>query len=221
MWQGLQKLDVKVVGWWQEERQERESYYNHKAEKENWRTCTRVLHDWLHSFAANGQLHAFRFEWVNMTSEGPNPFLLDEIVSSDGRKEWFSAPGIRWTDLKELRLGNVLVSLADVRRMKERMAGLKKLAVTPKCLDSELTAAGRTIVADGKTWIEVPVEGEWSEVVRRHAAATAELASTSARAAAIAAARRGTYRESVRPEDRASMVLPFMLDLSSEDETIS
>ena len=206
MWQGLQELDVKVVSWWQEE-QERERDYNHEAEKEDRRTCTRVLHDWLHSFAANGQLRSFRFEWVNTTSERPNPLLLDELV----REKWFSAPGIRWTHLKELWLGSVWVSLVDVQRMKERMAGLEKLVVTPECLDGELIATGRPIDANGKMWMEIFVEGEWSEVIRRLSRTAAE---------AETAAVRGFHRERVLSEDRASMVLPFMLDLSSEDDTI-
>ena len=89
--------------------------------------------------------------------------------------------------------------------MKERMAGLETLVVRAACLDYGL--GGIKVVADGELWVEIDVKeqrvGEWSEVERRR-----ELSS--------AAATRGSYRESSTVEDRASMVLPFMLDLSPE-----
>ncbi|KAF6228485.1 hypothetical protein HO133_008215 [Letharia lupina] len=217
VWHGLKELDVKVVRRHDDKTQEKEHHLNHEAAQwdtepvkarrrveEDWRTCTRVLHDWLHSFAADGQLHTFRFEWVD--GEGPNPFLLDEYASVEGKKEWFSAPRIRWTGLRELWLGNMIVSLMDIRLMKERMRGLERLVVRSECLNHGLE--GITFAADGKMWVGLLVEGHrmglWSGV--KHSLSSA-------------GARGGCYRESLLSEDRASMVLPFMLDVSPEDDT--
>lgn len=211
---------MKILGWWGNELQEEEQYSNHEAEdsetesqkaqksKEEWRTGTRVLHDWLHSFAANGQLDTLKFEWVNST-EGPNPFLLDEVYAKDRKKAWFSAPGIRWTGLRELWLGNVVVSLTDVRRMKDRMPGLEMLIVPPECLAVGLGGV-RADADDGRIWVGLLVEGNrlgiWEEL---------DLGASSAVAA------RGSHcenraSEEMASEDRASMVLPFMLDLPPE-----
>ena len=212
MWHGLKELDVKPVGWWHgklpEEKEEHDFFYDRKAGKEDWRTYTRVLHDWLHCFAVDGSLERFAFEWVG--SEGPNPFTLDEFVSVDGRKEWFSAPAVRWTGLREVWLGNVVVSSIDVRRLKERMEGLEKIVVGFECLGYEL--AGVKIVVDGRMWVELDVRGQRmglrSEVEKR--LGLSSVADT-----------RGSYRESSGGEDRASIVVPFFLDISPEEGTFS
>ncbi|CAF9933617.1 hypothetical protein IMSHALPRED_009422 [Imshaugia aleurites] len=223
IWHRLESLDVRATGWWdeapqlQEHETQHHSILNADAEasetepekarrhKEDWRTGTRVLHDWLHSFAADASLRHFRFEWIG--GEGPNPFLLDDIVARDGKKEWFSAPGIRWNGLREVWLGNIVVTVGDVRCLKERMAGLERIVVAPEFLDAGL--GGRLLVdGDGRMWVQVDVEGEsvgewvevWSEPVE--------------------AIRRGSYGEGLVGEDRKSMVLPFILDLSPEDGSL-
>lgn len=216
VWQGLKELDVKVMGWWGDELQEKEQYSDEDAHlwdaesqkarkcKEDWRTGTRVLHDWLHSFAANTQLHTFKFEWVD-SSEGPNPFLLDQVYAKDRNKAWFSAPGIHWTGLRELWLGNVVVSLTDVRRMKDRMPALEMLVVPPECLAVGLGGV-RVDADDGRNWVGLLVEGtrvgKWEEL---------DLGPSSAATA------RGSRCVEKVSEDRASMVLPFVLDLSPGD----
>ena len=86
------------------------------------------------------------------------------------------------------------------------MRGLERLVVRSECLNHGLE--GITFAADGKMWVELLVEGHrmgsWSEV--KHSLSSA-------------GARGGCYRESLLSEDRASMVLPFMLDVSPEDDT--
>ena len=219
VWHGLKELDLKLVVWWEDEAQANEPHSHREAEqwgteqqgsrrrKQDWRTSTRVLHDWLSCFAAHGQLHTFRFEWLGR--QGPNPVLLDQVVATDGKRQWFSAPGIRWSGLRELRLGNVVVSSENVRRMKERMAGLELLVVPPECLTVDIVGLG--IRADGRIWVGVSLEdppaGEGQEAV------PAALSPSSV------AATRGSDGESLASEDRASMVLPFMLDIPQEGFT--
>lgn len=94
-----------------------------------------------------------------------------------------------------------------MRCLKERMAGLERIVVAPEFLDAGL--GGRLLVdGDGRMWVQVDVEGEsvgewvevWSEPVE--------------------AIRRGSYGEGLVGEDRKSMVLPFILDLSPEDGSL-
>ncbi len=181
MWLGLRELDVEVRGWWEEESQLDEGLevdiYDGEDEgeeereigrrrrrarrgKEDWRTCTRVLHDWLHSFAAGGGLRCLRFEWMGV--EGPDPLLLDEVVGGDGRRRWFSAPGVRWEGLREVWLGGVGVGGEDVRRLKGRVGGLERLGVMVEWLDGGL--GGRRVVVQGRVWAVLDVKGErWGE----------------------------------------------------------
>ena len=109
--------------------------------------------------------------------------------------------------LRELWLGNVVVSAANVRGLKERMAGLELLVVPPECLTVDIVGVG--IRVDGRMWVGVSLEdlpaGEGEEVV------PAALSPSSV------AATRGSGREILASEDRASMVLPFMLDIPYED----
>ncbi len=179
VWLGLRELEVEVRGWWVEEETVDEGLevdiYDGEDEgeeereigrrrvrrgKEDWRTCTRVLHDWLHSFAAGGGLRCLRFEW--MGGEGPDPLLLDEVVGGDGRRSWFSAPGVRWEGLREVWLGGVGVGREDVRRLKGRVGGLERLGVQVEWLDGGL--GGRRVVGGGRVWAVLDVRGErWGE----------------------------------------------------------
>lgn len=231
MWHGLKELDVKAVCWWDDRLQANEHHYIHEAgrgeseqqkaqrRKEEWRSCTRVLHDWLHSFAANGQLHTLRFEWLD--GEGPNPFLLDEIASSGWEKGWFSAPAIRWTGLRDVWLGNTIVSFVDVGSMKERMRGLETLVVPLECLNRGL--GGVKVVEDGRIWVELLVEGDrmgtWEEVEPSLSGGCLSCAAATrgSYVSSVVAATRGSWRESLVFGDRASMEVPCMLDLSLDD----
>lgn len=253
VWHNLTELDVKLRGWWDGEEDDDE--YGHEGEvetavekakrqKEYWRSCTRILHDWLHSFAANNaHLRTFKFEWLSSSSsssnscngnsnEGPNPFLLDEISSHDGKKQWFSAPRITWASntLTAVWLGNVVVDGKDVGKLKERMKGLERVLVVPECLDGGL--GGRKVVAggSGKVWVELDVEGdrvgEWGHVVdggRRVGGEIEGGGEGTGEGGEKVLMMRGSYCEGGGGGggDRASMVLPFVLNLSPDDETFS
>ena len=103
--------------------------------------------------------------------------------------------------------------------MKDRMAGLEELVVMPGFLDSGL--GGRKIVdGDGGMWVGLRVEGNrvghWAEVRSCRSSAAATTRGSWVATAAAAAGGAG-YGGSRAAEDRASMMLPFMLDLSPED----
>ena len=91
------------------------------------------------------------------------------------------------------------------------MAGLELLVVPPECLTVDIVGLG--IRAHGRIWVGVSLEdlpaGEGEEAV------PAALSPSSV------AATKGSDRESLASEDRASMVLPFMLDVPQEDFTYS
>lgn len=269
VWHGLMELDVKLRGWWDEDGDD--DGYDHEGEvetdaekakrqKEYWRSCTRILHDWLHSFAANNaHLRTFKFEWLtgnNSNSgssngkEGPNPFLLDEISSHDGKKQWFSAPRITWASdtLTDVWLGNVIVDGKDVGKLKERMKGLERVVVVPECLDGGL--GGRKVVVgdggeggesgsgsgSGKVWVELDVKGdrsgEWGDVMiavvdgrkeKKEGEIETEVEGNGGLKGGgeKVTMMRGSYCEGGGGGggDRASMVLPFVLELSPDDET--
>lgn len=274
MWHNLTELDVKLRGWWDGDGDDDDDdgYGNEgevesevekaKRQKEYWRSCTRILHDWLHSFAANNaHLRTLKFEWLSSSSsasncgngsssnhnskEGPNPFLLDEISSYDGKKQWFSAPRITWASetLTDVWLGNVIVDGKDVRKLKKRMKGLERVFVVPECLDGGL--GGRKVVVgggegeggsgsgSGKVWVELDVEGdrvgEWGDVMmavvdgRRREEGESEIEGGVERegeGGEKVMMMRGSYCEAGGGGDRASMELPFVLERSPDDETI-
>lgn len=259
---------MELRGWWDEDEDEYDEgeeaeteAEKAKRQKEYWRSCTRILHDWLHSFAANSaQLRTFRFEWLatsnsnsnnnnnhgsHSSREGPNPFLLDEISSRDGKKQWFSAPRITWASetLTNVWLGNVIVDGKDIGKLKERMKGLERVVVVPECLDGGL--GGRKVVVGGgeggKVWVELDVEGdrvgEWGDVMmavvdgekkmREGGEIEIEIdgeggnCGLKVEGGEKVMMMRGSYCEGRGGGDRASMVLPFLLELSPDDETFS
>lgn len=92
------------------------------------------------------------------------------------------------------------------------MGGLERVGVMPEFLDKCL--GGRKVTADdGRVWAELDVQGqgvgEWGDVVRREVI----------RSQAAAAATRRDHCEG-GDRDRASMDLPFVLELSPEDGTL-
>lgn len=92
------------------------------------------------------------------------------------------------------------------------MGGLERVGVMPEFLDKCL--GGRKVTADGgRVWAELDVQGqgvgEWGDVVRR--------AMIQSPAAVVAT--RGYHCEG-GDRDRASMDLPFVLELSPEDGTL-
>lgn len=149
---------MEMLPWWGNEGEEHDcgrggAVVGKESERDKWRTGIKVLHDWLGSFATTGSLQTIRFEWEG--GDGPNPLLLDEMVAQeDGR--WFSAPGIKWKSLKEIRLRGVQIGKKDVTALKGRVQGLEMLMVQPDCLDRDVDGVGRMI--DRKKWIEVRLE---------------------------------------------------------------
>lgn len=107
--------------------------------------------------------------------------------------------------MREIWLGNVVVSALDVRRMKARMAGLERIVVRPHCLHVGLGGGG--FVEDGMVWVEVDVEGDRVGL----------LSEVNNNEFSVEAVRGNYHMGGVEEGDRASMVLPFVLDLEPEE----
>ena len=90
-----------------------------------------------------------------------------------------------------------------MRCLKERMEGLQRVVVLPGCLDVGLGGVG--VWEGGRVWVEVGVGGEVDvEGEVEEEGGGGEVAV------------RGSWRGGGGEGDRASMVLPFMLDLETE-----
>ncbi|KAL8745824.1 MAG: hypothetical protein Q9190_002081 [Brigantiaea leucoxantha] len=138
--------------------------------KEAYRQNIQILHDFLAQCAVSDALGTLKFEWVRLGRrckpefdedredcsglEGPNPFLLEEVVGKKVKSGgWFSAPPTRWKKgMKEVWLGGVRVGSEDLKFMKARMEGLKRLVVW-EGMATELE--GKKLFMEGRKWMDV------------------------------------------------------------------
>ncbi|KAL9622262.1 MAG: hypothetical protein Q9204_008045 [Flavoplaca sp. TL-2023a] len=122
-----------------------------KKQRDIYRQSIQILHDWFFLFSLTSNMSRICFEW--MGAKGPNPFLLDEDVIKEQGGEWFSAPAIAWTGVKEVWLGGVTVSTFDVTTLKLRFDGLEKLMVWEELADS--TMFGTVMAMEGRDWLDI------------------------------------------------------------------
>ncbi|KAL8931580.1 MAG: hypothetical protein Q9211_006862, partial [Gyalolechia sp. 1 TL-2023] len=120
-----------------------------------------ALHDYFTQFSLQDTLSTLRFDWVGDNGKGPNPLLLDEEVAKDEGGKWFSAPGLIWKGLKEVWLGGVKLSGPDLRILKERMEGMKKLMVWESLAARGIR--GKMMKIEGVFWLDVDLEAEIPE----------------------------------------------------------
>ena len=132
-----------------------------KKDKQTYRQAAQILHNYFFHFAREGQLERLQFDWIG--GIGPNPLLLDvEItVKDDQAWRWFSAPGIKWNSLRDVRLGGVEISGFHVKEMKEHILTLETLKVWEEIAGQELV--GKMEDIDGTYWLNVDLEADIPE----------------------------------------------------------
>lgn len=170
-----------------------------KTKKMDQRTFYRqgiqVLHNYFFHFALHRTLEVLRFDWVGGDAMGPNPLLLDEVVTRNKGAKWFSAPGNTWKSLKEITLGGVAVSGLDVLVLKNRIQGLVKMMVWESLAAPEIS--GQIHFIEGRLWLEVDLTAD-IQVVSEDMGEVEDLMDV----------------EGGEPRNRSeSMVVPFMLQL--------
>ncbi|KAL8902084.1 MAG: hypothetical protein Q9207_004880 [Kuettlingeria erythrocarpa] len=140
-----------------------------KDQRNFYRQGMQVLHNYFFHFALHRTLEVLRFDWVGGDAMGPNPLLLDEVVTRNKGAKWFSAPGNTWRSLREITLGGIAVSGLDVLVLKNRIQGLVKMMVWENLAAPEIS--GQVHFIEGRLWLEVDltadiqlVSGEMGEV---------------------------------------------------------
>ena len=205
-------------------------------EKEVRRTGSKVLHDWLKSFASTDHLETLKFEWKD--HDGPNPLLLDLKGTDGSAEEWFSAPKIEWNGLKEVHLRGVQVTEADNLELHKRMKDLQTLITQPGRSSPPINAS--EVVVDNSKSMAISTDRSWYGLHEQLDDAKGLVAVgcavdnplnplTAARSNAVEAEddlgclRQGfaTRLESVRASNvtgisDSSWEVPFMLDIAAE-----
>ena len=118
---------------------------------EEGRQAIRILHDWIGSFDEN-RFEKVRLEWME-EQEGPNPFLLDDMVEIYGADEEPKMPRISWKSCKELWLGGVSLGTKDLKKMTSRIKGLGKLMIWRSLLGRETRKGERIVRSRGQEWV--------------------------------------------------------------------
>ncbi|KAL9028962.1 MAG: hypothetical protein Q9196_002737 [Gyalolechia fulgens] len=167
-WRGLKNLRIGMTTEWLEyahkdlgREQDPELKMKKKEERLLYRQGMQALHDYFTQFSLQDTLSTLRFDWVGDNGKGPNPLLLDEEVAKDEGGKWFSAPGLIWKGLKEVWLGGVKLSGPDLRILKERMEGMKKLMVWESLAARGIR--GKMMKIEGVFWLDVDLEAEIPE----------------------------------------------------------
>ena len=113
----------------------------------------KILHDWIGSFDENN-FEKVRFEWMEDRKK-PNPFLLDELPEMYGSEGEPMMRRISWRNCKEIWLGGVGLGTKDLRKMTDRVKGLKKLMIWTSLLGRKPRAGERKVYSRGQEWVVI------------------------------------------------------------------
>ncbi|KAI4160120.1 MAG: hypothetical protein L6R39_000275 [Caloplaca ligustica] len=164
-WRGLKSLRIGMTDDWleyghhepeEEHREPQKSIL--REEKDIYRQGIQTLHNYLFQFSVQNTLDKFHFDWIDGIEGGPNPLLLDEVIGKEGGGKWFSAPATKWKGLKEVWLGGVKVTGADVKVLKERLEGMEKLMIWENLAAPEI--CGKVKWIDNKEWLDVDLNAD-------------------------------------------------------------
>ncbi|KAL8865030.1 MAG: hypothetical protein Q9174_007112, partial [Haloplaca sp. 1 TL-2023] len=168
IWRGLTSLsismkckDFKLEVPKPDDQASQEEIEKYRKDRQTYRQTAQILHNYFFHFAREGRLEKLQFDWID--GIGPNPLLLDvEITMKDDQAwRWFSAPGLKWTSLRDVRLGGVETSGFHVKEMKEHITSLETLKVWEDIAGQELL--GKMEKIDGKYWLDVDLQADISE----------------------------------------------------------
>ena len=156
VWRGLTSLEVGLMPWDRDHSQGAEhspgnEEARHSAIRVQKRLGTRVLHDWLASFAASDKIERIKIWWCD--GKGLNPLLLDILSVEKNTRTWHSLKPVKWKGLKELWLGKCRVAQEDVGELRARCEKLEELWVEDKYLDENVE--GKPRIMDGTWWTRV------------------------------------------------------------------
>ncbi|KAL8930446.1 MAG: hypothetical protein Q9208_000630 [Pyrenodesmia sp. 3 TL-2023] len=199
-WRGIKNLRIGMKNYWLmyehpnlDGMKEGQQKMKMKEERSYYRQGIQILHNYFFHFSLHRTLETLRFDWIGGDGTGPNPLLLDEVVTRDKGAKWFSAPGNTWRALQEIWLGGVAVSGEDVIILKYRMQGLVKMMVWEHLAAPEISGGIHFI--DGVVWLEVDLNAD-IQLVEEEMGEVEDLFDV----------------EDGEPRNRSeSMVLPFVL----------
>ena len=213
VWRGLTRLEVGLSPWHRDHIEGAGRPYENKEERRSAirvqrKLGTRVLYDWLASFAASDKVEILKLWWYE--DKGLNPLLLDILSVKKNARPWHSLKPVKWKGLRELWLGMCRVTQADVDELQARCVQLEELWVEDKFLDEDVN--GKAKLVDETWWARVQLDKQSEKLVH---AISDVIDNTGSE---------GVYAETVDFQDyeddggssMRSLEVPLRLDLGNE-----